>query len=108
MDTSNDTFKIVFTNDCINEMDRIYNYIGNNLYSTKSEKKIMQKVEESIENLKYMPKSYGVIKRYPEIKLEYRRILINNYIIIYTVNERENTVYIVHMYYGRSDYLNKI
>lgn len=53
-----------------------------------------------------MPKRNMVIKRILEIELEYRRLIIKNFVVIYTVSEKEKTVYIVHMFYGRSNYLN--
>ena len=66
----------------------------------------MKQVEEEIQNLKWMPKRNMVIKRILEIELEYRRLIIKNFVVIYTVSEKEKTVYIVHMFYGRSNYLN--
>lgn len=108
MDISKEQYKIVFTSDCIREMDYIYNYITINLYAQKSAKELMNNVEQAIENLKTMPKIYMTIKRCPELELEYRRIIIGNYVIVYTVSEKERIIYVVHMYYGRSDYLNDI
>lgn len=108
MDISQKQYKIVFTNDCIREMDYIYNYISSKLYAEKSSKELMKNVQEAIENLKNMPRIHMVIKKYNEVELEYRRIVIGNYIIIYTISEKENTIYIVHMYYGGSNYLNDI
>lgn len=108
MTMNNSNFKIFFTNEFIKEMDYIYNYISKNLYSKNSAKKLMKKVEDHIENLKFMPKSYAIVKEIEEINLEYRRIVIDNYSILYTISESENTIYVVHMYYNASDYLNKI
>lgn len=106
MDISKDNYKIVFTKDSIREMDSIYNYISNKLYAPSSAKKLMKQVEEEIQNLKHMPQKYGVIKQFPEIEMEYRRIVIKNYVIIYAISEIEHTIYVVHMFYGKSNYLN--
>lgn len=54
-----------------------------------------------------MPESYPIIKDYEELNLKYRKITIEKYIILYTISKTENIIYIVHMYYGRSNYLNK-
>lgn len=104
MSISKKQFKIVFTNDCKQEIDNIYNYISNNLYAPKAAKKLMNKVETTVQSLKDMPEAYRTIKKYSEFGMKYRRIVINNYVIIYTISEEKNTVYIVHMYYGRSNY----
>lgn len=55
-----------------------------------------------------MPEKYFVIKKYDELNLEYRRIVVNKYIILYTISEQNNTIYIVHMYYAGENYLDKI
>lgn len=108
MDISKEQYKIVFTNDSIIEMDNIYNYISKNLKSFNSAKKLMKKIDNAIEHLKYMPKIHRIIKRSLNPKFEYRKIVINNYIIIYLVSENEKKVYIMHIYYCRSNYLNNI
>ena len=104
--TTSKNFKIIFTSDCKKEMEHIYNYISKNLYAHNSAKQLMKKVEETINRLKIMPEAYPIIKKYNELRMKYRRIVIGKYVIIYTILKKE--IYIVHMYYGRSNYLNKI
>lgn len=108
MDISENNYKIVFTNDSIAEMDSIYNYISRKLYAPNSAKKLMEKVEEEVQSLKRMPERYEVIKKLPEINIEYRRIVVKNFVVIYTISEEEKTIYIAHMFYGRSNYLNNL
>lgn len=101
-------YKISFTKDSIFEMDNIYDYITENLYNIQAAKNLMQKVENSIYTLKNMPRKYMIVKKVDELDLEYRRIVVDNFIIIYTINEYIKTVYIVHIYYSGSNYLNNI
>ena len=108
MNISKEQYKIVFTNDSINEMDSIYQYISQKLFASNSSKRLMNKVDKTIQTLKYMPRAYSVVKIHPELELEYRRIVINKYIIIYTIAEEEKKVYITHMYYSGSNYLSKL
>ena len=37
---------------------------------------------------------------------KYRRMPVNNYVILYTINEPEKIVYVAHIYYGGRNYLN--
>lgn len=108
MNINEKQYKIVFTNDARKEMDDIYYYISDKLYALKAAKKLMRKVDNAIQNLKDMPKRYATIKKFDELKLEYRRILIDNYAVIYTIDGKKKIIYIVHMYYGGSDYINRI
>jgi len=102
---TNKKYKIYFTKECKKEMDNIYQYISRKLYSPSSAKTLMKKIQDSIYNLREMPNMYSVIKQYDELKLQFRKIVIKNYIIIYTVNEENKIVNIVHMYYGKSNYI---
>ena len=104
MDT-NKKYKIRFTKECKREMDNIYQYISRKLYSPNSAKELMRMVEKSIYNLKEMPEIHGIIKQHDDLDLQYRKIVVKNYIIIYTILEEHKTVSIVHMYYGKSNYI---
>ena len=48
---------------------------------------------------------YPKVSNFKNVKLKYRKITVDNYIILYTI--RENIVYISHMYYGKSNYVSK-
>ncbi len=106
MDTNEELYKIIFTNDAINEMENVFNYISEKLYAPKATKNLMLEIDENINNLKYMPRKYRTIKKYDELDLEYRRMIIKKYCIIYTINENEKKVYITHLYHSKQDYFN--
>mgnify|MGYP003400320478 FL=1 len=38
-------------------------------------------------------------------EMNYRRLIVQNYIIIYSVNEKSQAVNILRLFYGKSDYL---
>ena len=44
------------------------------------------------------------LEEYDRLKREYRRIVINNYILLYTIDESKKIVYVSHMYYGEQNY----
>lgn len=108
MDINTRKYKIIFTNDAVEEMDNIFTYISEKLYNPTSARKLMKEINDSIEELQYTANSYKVIKKHPDLEMEYRRIIIKNYVIIYTIDEKNDRVYIMHMYYGGSNYLTKI
>ena len=107
MDISNEQYKVVFTNTCKQEIENIYNYISKNLYSPKAARKFMSNIEKVASILKSMPRLYRIIKKPRGVSFNYRRVVINNYVLIYTIFEKEKIVYISHVYYGRSNYLDK-
>lgn len=107
MDTNNQ-YKVEFTEECKNEIIKTYSYIKDNLYNETAAQRLMNKVEEYTSNLSYAPRIYAEIDKYKGTKRIYRRIVINNYILLYTIDEENKKVYIAHMYYGGTDYLNII
>ena len=56
-------------------------------------------------DLSESPNLYMKIEKKDKLKREYRRIVIDNFVVLYTVDESNKKVYIAHMYYGRRDYL---
>ena len=42
-----------------------------------------------------------------DLKRRYRRIVIENFVVLYTIDEDNGIVYVSHMYYGGRNYLGK-
>lgn len=101
-------YNLIFTPTAIKEINKIYNYISKNLSVKSSANKLMRKIEQKVQELKYTPKMYQIIEIDKKLKLNYRKIVINNYVLLYTINENEKTVYIMHIYYASSNYLNNL
>lgn len=75
-------YEVEFTNECRKEIKKIYNYISSNLYAK--------------------------IAKYKSTEMIYRRIPVDNYLILYTVDEKNKKVYVAHFYYAGSNYRSKI
>ena len=99
-------YKVIITPTAYKEMKKIYYYITENLHAEKAAKKLMQKVEHELIKLKSIPKAHMKIRKIDELKRSYRRIVIKNYVLLYTVDEENKVVFVSHMYYGRRDYIN--
>ena len=99
-------YRVIITPTALREMYRIYDYILSDLYADTAAEELMALVEEKVQNLKYAPRIYAEIEKIDELRRRYRRIVVNNYIILYTIDEDNDVVYVAHMYYGSSNYLN--
>lgn len=104
--TDTKEYKIVITPTAYREIDNIYEYIIEKLYNENAAKNLMREVENSIQNLKNIPKIHGKIEKVDDLKRNYRKIIVKNYIILYTIDEEKDIVYISHMYYRKRDYQN--
>lgn len=104
MDTNQ--YKVIMTPTAYREINKIYDYITEELYAKNAARDLMKKVEEEVQRLKYAPKIHTEIEKPDELKRNYRKIVIKNYIILYTIDEENNTVFISHMYYCGRNYMD--
>lgn len=103
-----DDYIVEFTEECTKEIKKIYEYIKYNFYLENTASSIMIEIEEKVNNLKRYPKMYNEVDKYKDMYRKYRKIVVKNYILLYTIDENNKKIYISHMYYGGSNYLNKI
>lgn len=90
------------------EFRQIYNYIKKKLQNEIAAENLVKKTKKIIAELKYSPHAYREIKRGNSKRKAFRKIKINNYILLYTVDEDKKQVTVSHMFYGRSNYIDKI
>lgn len=105
MDSKKEIYEIEFTEDCRDEIREIYEYISENLDAQMAAKNLMKKMRDAVMNLKENPEIYMKIERKDRNKRDFRRLVVNNYVILYTIDEDKKIVYISHMYYGKRNYL---
>ena len=106
MDSKSQSFEVEFTDGCIEEIIEIYEYISNNLKEDDSAKRLMTEVMDKVLNLASTPELYMKIEKVDKLKREYHRMVVKNYIILYTIDFEKKTVFISRMVYGRRNYLN--
>ena len=70
------------------------------------EKLLREKVIYNILLLENSPRMCTEIEKTNRTEKQYRRMIVNNYVILYTINELEKIVYIAHIYYGGRNYLD--
>ena len=98
-------YEIVFSDNCLEEIEESCNYIEKVLKAEQASNRLREKIRETIRELKYSPKIYAKIDKTDKAGRVYRRIVIDNYVIIYTIVEEDKTILISHMYYGGRNYL---
>lgn len=104
MDTNR--YNIIIVPTAIKEINKIYEYIADDLYAEKATTILMNKIEKAINELTYAPKIHMEIEKINELRKKYRRIVIQNYMILYTIDDYSRTVYVSHVYYKRRNYLD--
>lgn len=109
VDLDTTKFKIIFTKEFQEDIKEIHNYISIVLKEKESADRLISKVLERVSDLRESPRLYmkiGKFNIYNGLQRVYRRMIVNNYIILYTVNYESQEVFISHMFYKRKNYLN--
>lgn len=106
MDSKKELFDVEFTEECIEQMTAIYEYISNNLKEDNAAKRLMAEVADRVLDLSNAPELYMKIGKVDKLKRDYHRMVIKNYVVLYTVDFEKKKVYISRMIYGRRNYLN--
>lgn len=86
------------------DLDEIYAYIANSLFALEAAENLMDKIENSIMRLIAFPYSFSLVLNEPLKKRGYRKLIVDNYMVFYLVDEREHQVIVMRILYGASDY----
>lgn len=97
-------YTVKFTQRASEDLEEIYDYISNKLFAENAADNLLQKIEISIMRLEEFPYSCSYVK--DEILREkgYRKLIIENYIVFYLVNEEEKDVIIMRILHGTQKY----
>ena len=99
-------YEIVISDTCLEEIEENCDYIEKVLKAEQASNRLREKIRETIRGLKDSPKIYAEIDKTDRAGRKYRRIVIDNYVLIYTIVEEDTTILISHMYYGGRNYLD--
>lgn len=105
MDSKNERFEVEFTEQCIEEMDNIYNYISEKLKENAAAKRLIKEVNKRVLELSSSPELYMKIGKVDRLKREYHRMVVKNFVVLYTIDYENKKVFISRMIYGRQNYL---
>lgn len=97
-------YSLKFTQKAENHLDEIYKYVSSELKAESAAENLMDKFEIGIMKLKKFPSSGSTILDKPLKDRGYRKLVINNYIVFYLVNELVQQVVIMRILYGASNY----
>ena len=78
MDSKSQSFEVEFTDECIEEIIEIYEYISNSLKEDDSAKRLMTEVMDKVLNLASTPELYMKIEKVDKLKREYHRMVVKN------------------------------
>jgi len=103
---SGSSFHLKFTAIAYDDLEQIYSYISKKLLAETAADNLLEKIESSIMRLKKFPYSGSLVSDEPLRKRGYRKLIIDNYIVFYLVNEMDKQAVIMRILYGAQNYQN--
>ena len=96
-------YKIKINPRAIREMDCIYEYIATDKMAPENARSQGARIKTAILKLSIFPQSHQKRNEGRYAKKGYRQLLVDNYIIIFRIDEAHKTVYVVTIQYqGRN------
>ena len=100
-------YRVKLTDQFLYEFEETCDYISNKLKNIDASNRLREKVIYNVLLLENSPKMCTEIEKTDRTERQYRRMIVNNYVILYTIYEPEKIVYISHIYYSGRNYLTK-
>ncbi len=99
-------YKIIYIETAKEDILEITKYIAYELSNQVAAIRLANKIVSSIERLKEQPYMCPTVKTIFELNSEYRKLLVENYIVFYSVDEKRKIITIARVIYARRNYIN--
>ncbi len=102
------TYELSLTPNAKNDLMEIFNYIANDLQSIQNAKGQIDRLEQAINSLSYMPERFRVFDKEPWKSRNLRIMNVDNYQVFYIPNNDKKIVTVLRIIYGRRDVLTQL
>lgn len=97
-------YKVEYLPSALKDMSEIISYITKELDNRTAAGKLSEKFIETAGRIGDFPYSNPVYIPIKPLKNEYRKVVVENYLMFYSVNEEEKTVTVSRVIYGKRNY----
>ena len=97
-------YKLEYLPVALHDMSEISEYISKELKNPQAAVKLAEKFIESAEALRNFPYVNQVYQPIRPLKHEYRKVIVDHYLMFYTVDEESKTITIMRVIYARRKY----
>jgi len=101
---ANKKYSLRFVPKAYDDLEQIFRYISETLFAETAAINLLDDIETSIMHLCSFPLSGSPVLDEPLRIKGYRRIIVDNYMVFYLVNEPEKQVVIMRILYGAQNY----
>jgi toxin ParE1/3/4 len=101
-------FKLLITELAHQDLDDIVSYISVQLGNVGAAARLLDDLDQCYSHLRENPQMFELCRDHHLAASGYRKVPINNYVLIYKVDNNKSTVTILRIFYGGRDYPNII
>lgn len=101
-----ENYRIQYTPLAFEDLDEIDGYITNTLCNKQAAERLITEMETSISQLKQFPRIGSEVQDTYLSAKGYRRLVVDNYLVFYLVDEGQKSVVIMRILYGAREYHN--
>ena len=98
-----DIYDIKITRQAQEQMGDILDYISHVLFASDAANNLLDKMEKCILTLSEFPEKYQLIDEEPWRTEGVRKIVVNNFLVYYWINEGTKTVHVTAVIYAKRD-----
>ena len=99
-----DNYSVKLMSRALRDLDKIYDYISHTLVEPVTALKLVERIENAIFSLETMPYRCPERRRGAYAYRGYRQLLVENYTVIYRIQESEKQVIVVTVRYSSSEF----
>lgn len=99
-----DNYSVKLMSRALRDLDKIYDYISHTLVEPGTALKLAERIENAIFSLETMPYRCPERRRGAYAYRGYRQLLVENYTVIYRIQESEKQVIVVTVRYSSSEF----
>lgn len=96
-------YKLEFLASARRDMEEAVEYIGVKLGNVHAADRLAEEMIKAAEKLRDMPYKCSVYISPRPLKHEYRKLLVNNYIMFYSVDEDQKLITVTRVIYAKRD-----
>lgn len=98
------TYRLVITDLAEADLRDIADYIANELLEASTARKMISKIAEFVFQLEHMPFRNGLVRDERLAASGIRHLLVESYIVFYVISDKEETVTIIRILYGKRNW----
>lgn len=99
-------YEVLLTEPAAEDLEDIARYISIELKDSVAALKLIQKIRKAVMSLVQMPTRNRLVADERLAEQGIRKLAVDNYLLFYVISEKDQTVTVVRILYGRRDWLN--